>query len=243
MPWNPWLGAVMAIVIFLGSQLVSGLLLSVYPVLKGWSQSQAELWFDQSVYAKIAVFLINGAVLLLALRLFLKAQKAGFKTIGLRRPRWTDGFYSLAAFPIYLLTLAATVAAAKLVMPGLNLDQKQELGFDSVYHGPELWLIGASLVLLTPLIEEIIFRGLLYGSLKKALSVLTAAVTTSLLFAAGHLLESSTGLLFIAGIDTFVLSLVLIYLREKTGGLWAGIGLHALKNAIAFMAVFVLATT
>lgn len=75
---------------------------------------------------------------------------------------------------------------------------------------------------------------------KKGLRVLPAAIVTSLIFAVGHLAESSQGPLYVAAIDTFVLSLVLIYLREKTGRLWASIGLHAIKNAIAFVTVFVL---
>ena len=41
-------------------------------------------------------------------------------------------------------------------------------------------------------------------------------------------------------LDTFILSLVLIYLREKTGGLWASITLHAFKNGVAFVALFAL---
>ena len=71
-----------------------------------------------------------------------------------------------------------------------------------------------------------------------------AVIGTSLLFAAGHLAEGgSAGLLYIAAIDTFSLSLVLIYLREKTDGLWASMTLHALKNGIAFVALFALHLT
>jgi membrane protease YdiL (CAAX protease family) len=71
--------------------------------------------------------------------------------------------------------------------------------------------------------------------------VLSAALLTSAIFAAAHLPEGgSGGPLYIAAIDTFILSLVLIYLRIKTGNLWASITLHALKNGVAFVALFVL---
>jgi membrane protease YdiL (CAAX protease family) len=46
-------------------------------------------------------------------------------------------------------------------------------------------------------------------------------------------------LLYIAAIDTFTLSLILVYLREKTGGLWSSMGLHAIKNGIAFVSLFI----
>ena len=44
----------------------------------------------------------------------------------------------------------------------------------------------------------------------------------------------------LAAATAFVLSLVLIYLREKTGSLWASITLHAIKNGVAFVALFAL---
>ena len=66
-----------------------------------------------------------------------------------------------------------------------------------------------------------------------------SALATSALFATPHLFESgSGGLLWIAGLDTFVLSLVLCYLRERTGRLWAGVGVHMLKNSIAFVSLY-----
>lgn len=84
-------------------------------------------------------------------------------------------------------------------------------------------------------------RGFLYTTLKKALKPIWAVLLTSALFAAAHLSEGgSSGLLWIGALDTFVLSLVLIYLREKTGGLWASITLHAIKNGIAFVTLFLL---
>jgi membrane protease YdiL (CAAX protease family) len=62
-----------------------------------------------------------------------------------------------------------------------------------------------------------------------------------LLFAAAHLQwGSGAPLLWVAAIDTFVLSMVLSTLREKTGSLWSAIGLHAIKNGVAFTLLFVL---
>jgi membrane protease YdiL (CAAX protease family) len=51
----------------------------------------------------------------------------------------------------------------------------------------------------------------------------------------------AAGPLWIGAVDTFTLSLVLVSLREITGNLWAGISLHAAKNGIAFILLFVIA--
>ena len=62
-----------------------------------------------------------------------------------------------------------------------------------------------------------------------------AMLLASGLFGLAHLWSGIDGsLLWAAGIDTFLLSLVLVFLREKTGALYAGMLVHALNNIIAF---------
>lgn len=240
LPWSPWIGAAFAIFTFLTAQVAAGLLISLYPLLRGWSDSRATEWLNNALAPKILSFVIYGVLVALAIRFFLRLYRTGPAVIGLKKPQGRDFLYSLAAFPAYLILLLTTVFIAQMLVPELNLSQRQELGFDGAYNGLELFWIGLTLVLLAPLIEEVIFRGFIFGSLKKGTNAVFAGLLTSLLFAVGHLAASSTGPLYIAAIDTFVLSLVLVYLREKTGSLWASIGLHAIKNGIAFVAVFVL---
>jgi membrane protease YdiL (CAAX protease family) len=126
-------------------------------------------------------------------------------------------------------------------IPSFNVNEQQQIGFSNVHGGLPLLMTFVSLVILPPLAEEIMVRGFLYSTLKKAMPALAAVILTSALFASAHLPEGGdAGPLYIAALDTFVLSLVLIYLREKTGSLWASITLHAAKNGIAFVALFAL---
>ena len=67
---------------------------------------------------------------------------------------------------------------------------------------------------------------------------IAAAIVTSLIFASAHLPEGVGGLLWVGFIDTFILSMVLVYLREKTNGLYSGMMLHALKNGVAFYVLY-----
>ena len=77
------------------------------------------------------------------------------------------------------------------------------------------------------------------SKLMRAVPTIVAAILTSIIFASAHLPEGTSGLLWIGFIDTFILSLVLIYLREKTGGLWSGMIVHALKNGLAFFVIYI----
>jgi membrane protease YdiL (CAAX protease family) len=94
------------------------------------------------------------------------------------------------------------------------------------------------------IVEEILVRGFLYSGLLKKLSVVSAALIASGIFALAHLqFLSGQPLVFIAAIDTFVLSLALIWLRQKTGNIWPGVVVHMLKNSLAFVSIFILKIT
>jgi membrane protease YdiL (CAAX protease family) len=239
--WNPWIGVVFVVVAYFTSQVISGLLVSIYPALKHWTGDQATDWLQNSVYAQFVYVLLAEGLIVGALYIFLRRYKRSFRTIGRKKPRWIDPLYGLAATPAYYVTYLIVVALATHYFTGLNVDQQQDIGFNSVHGAVPTVLTFISLVILPPLAEEIMVRGFLYSSLKKITKLVPAAILTSLIFAAAHLPEGgAAGPLYIAAIDTFVLSLFLIYLREKTGSLWASITLHALKNGVAFVALFVI---
>lgn len=239
--WNPWVGVVVGLVALFGSQIIVGLILSIYPAIKHWNTTQADSWLNNSVAAQFVFVLLAEILAIAIVYYFVKRYFNGLRSIGLRKPNGMDPVYGLIGLPAYFVIYFLLLDVVVYLVPGLNTNQKQQIGFNNA-HGPwELVMTFISLVVLPPIAEELIFRGLIYSSLKRAMPLWPAVIVTSLLFAAGHLTEGgSSGLLYIGAIDTFSLSLVLIYLREKTGGLWASMTLHALKNAIAFIALFAL---
>jgi len=178
----------------------------------------------------------------LGLWYFLRTKQLSFKLLGLIKPRWADVGYTLLAFGAYFLVYGILLSLATTLVPSLDLNQKQELGFDAQQNLAGLIMVFLALVVLAPLTEEVLFRGFILQGLRSRWAFLPSALLTSVVFGTAHLMGGSQGaaLLWVAGLDTLVLSMVLCYLREKTGGLWAGIGLHALKNSIAFVALFVL---
>jgi membrane protease YdiL (CAAX protease family) len=89
-----------------------------------------------------------------------------------------------------------------------------------------LALAGAA-ILLAPLAEEMLFRGILYPAVKQAGFPHVALWGTSLLFAAVH-----TNL--VTFLPLLVLALVLTALYERTDNLLAPIMAHALFNALNF---------
>lgn len=235
------MAVVFVVAIYFISQLVGGLLLSVYPMLHHWSDAQANDWLNNSVLAQFVYVVIAEGLMLLPLWLFLKQYKFGFGGLGLKRTKAEDIWYALGGFAVYFVSYAILLSIATNLVPSLNVNQSQQIGFQNASGFGALALTAISLVILPPLVEEILMRGFLYTSLKKSLPKIVAALVTSIIFASAHLeFGSGAPLLWVAALDTFVLSLVLVYLREKTGRLWASMGVHGLKNAVAFVSLFIL---
>lgn len=93
-------------------------------------------------------------------------------------------------------------------------------------HAAQPWLIAAFGVLVAPVTEEAVFRGLLYPSLRERMpgGRFGAAVLVSLVFAAIH------GNMM-AFVPLFALAMVLAWVMERTNSLLACIVVHAVHNA------------
>ncbi len=241
--WGPAAAIIVVVVLYVVVQIISAQVVELYPLMRHWSAAQTNNWINNSVAAQFVYVVLDEGLTVLLLVWFIRWRKGQLEAIGLTKPKARDPLYALLGFAIYFPVYIVAISVLSALIKGLNVNQQQAIGFSQTTTGPALILIFISLVLLPPLVEEILFRGFLFSGLKKAMPVVWAAVLTSLLFAAPHLLESTGGgALWVAGVDTLVLSLVLCWLRQKTGRLYAGMGLHALKNFIAFAALFLIHT-
>lgn len=149
-----------------------------------------------------------------------------------RLPNGADLMPFVYGVTIYYGVGLAAMAILGLFVPENYLTQPQNLGIS----GNVVWLDLISIFVLycviTPVCEELIFRGFLQYKVEHNLGFWPAAIIVSVLFAVAH------GQLN-AAITTFVLSMVACYQRRKTGSIWSGIGLHAVVNIVATILVFV----
>lgn len=162
-----------------------------------------------------------------------KKRRTSTEDLGISRwPSWLDIALAPAALIVYFIFSHIFLSTVEAVIPGINLTEAQNVGFNNLTEYYEVILAFITLVLLAPVAEELLFRGYLYGKLRKSVPIWAAALVTSAAFGFVH------GQWNVA-IDVFVLSLVACMLREMTGGIWAGILLHAMKNGIAFYLLFI----
>lgn len=226
---------------FVFVQVVVQIGLSAAAELWGWN-AHGNVWLANSPLARFLFVFLSGALSVGFLWWFVRRRKASFRqAIALRRPRWHDIGKAIAGILCYFVLFVAFLAVVSSIVP-IDTGKEQAIGFDHHVQGVDLLLAFTSLVILPPIAEEIFFRGFLYGTFRAhGARVGAAMVITSLLFGALHLFGSGDGsLLWIAFLDTFVLSLVLCYLRETTGSIWASMLVHALKNGFVFVNLFIL---
>lgn len=147
------------------------------------------------------------------------------------KPNLLLPLYILLGYGAYFLLTFIFGVIAQVVIPGFNIEQKQEVGFEQLSSLAEYMMAFCALVILAPIVEEIIFRGFMYSRLRSVCSFVVTSLVVSATFGLVHMQWN-------VAIDVFALSLVLCALREYTRSIWAGVGVHMLKNAIAFVVLF-----
>lgn len=217
---------VLVVVTFIASQLLVSLVLSgLVHVGLAWSENSA---VDLLIYR---VIVYGAMIAMIAGFVWYRYRRVSLEQVGVARfPEWSDIGLSLAGAIVYMLASVVTLTLASKV-PGFSSGQTQDLGLGHLF-GSELVVAFIVLVVVTPLCEELIFRGFLYGRLRALLPWWFSALVVSVLFGVAHMQWN-------VGIDVFCLSMVACILREMTGNIWAGVLLHMMKNFLAFLVTFV----
>jgi len=219
--------------VFTGFALASVIIAGALGGLKALGVSFVSV--NEAVFSFVAAALVYilSLTIVIGLPWVIKKYATTKEEIGLTRlPSWMDIALAPAGFVVYFIASSIIVLAISHLIPGFDVNQTQETGFENLTQRYEYITAFIALVVLAPVAEEILFRGYLYGKLKKYVPVWVAIIVTSVLFGAVH------GQWNVA-LDVFTLSIVLCSLREVTGNIWAGILLHMLKNSIAFYFLFI----
>lgn len=120
------------------------------------------------------------------------------------------------------------------------LDKTPLVFMDPLYQSvSSVWLLTFALVIVAPLYEELVFRGLLWSAISEQLltpahsqktAAVIASVITSVIFAMIHV---QYGWYEISSI--VVLALIFCYARIKSGSLLLCILLHSINNGVAMV--------
>ena len=241
--WNVLTAIFVVLASFLVAPAIVQLILMAATSLLGWDSAHADHWLNNSPLANFLYVLLVETFTVGGLYLFTRHRRVSFRKVAaLGKFKFRDIGYALLGILMYFGLFAIVLVVVQQIVH-INTDQKQALGFEQGVSGMGLALAFVSLVILPPIAEEIMFRGFFYGTLRKYLSSWPAIIITSAAFASLHLFgAASGGLLWSAFVDVFALSIILCYLREQNGTIWACMGVHALKNGFVFLNLFIINT-
>ncbi len=183
-------------------------------------------------YSALVYVLALILVILVPRFVFKKQGKTNREEIGLTGwPTWTDlGLAAVGYVAAIILSMIFTSIFS--LFPWFNATETQNVGFSIFMNAPDRVIAFVTLVVVAPIAEEIIFRGWLYGKLRAKIPMPIAILLVSLLFGLVHGQWN-------VGITVFAMSIILCLIREFTGTIYGGIVMHMIKNAIAFVLLYI----
>jgi len=208
------IGPALIFSIFLGLFLIS---LSM-PAISHEDLNASALIFNIGLQGMIA-----GGMVLIALQ-----RTTLMKWLGLRWQGWPSVFFIAPAAVLLMWGVFWGIEASGYIkwMESLGAETLQDTVklFQESNDFALIGLLSFTAIIVAPICEEIVFRGLFYPVMKKFSGPWVAAFCSGLIFAAAH--GNLTVLL-----PLFILGVLLVFIYEKTGSIWAPIAVHFCFNA------------
>ena len=228
-PWNSpiallvWLASVVAII------LVPAVFLIPYIMSRGPAiqESQAVGEFLRTdptaiILQMLAVLPAHLVTLAIAWAVVTKWKTYSFReTLG-----WKSGGTSWWHYAAILVAFFAIALLVGLYFP----EQENELTRILRSSRAAVFIVAFMATFTAPLVEEVIYRGLVYSALQRTVGPVFGIVAVTLLFALVHVPQyyPSVASIFLL----LLLSLVLTLVRAWSGNLWPCIVLHTIFNGI-----------
>lgn len=171
----------------------------------------------------------SGLVLLGALWFYLR-KSGRAATIGLTHwARMPLGEALGLGIILIACAMAFNYLYANYIIPGVKMQGDMAAMLGAVPPTPiNLAMRFAAVVLIAPLVEELLFRGLLQNALMRHMQPIAAIIIAAIIFAAVHLQIYATPALMVVGA-----AFGLLYYR--TGSLRTTIALHMANNALGLL--------
>lgn len=169
--------------------------------------------------------LVSGIAVLLVYWLIFRIRKKNFfEEVNITK------IPAKAVFPIVLFGFSFNIFLGTLLtyLPfpqSWIVSLTDEINSIVLSDSPSAWI---GCIIVGPIMEEVVFRGLIYTRLRRGMPVAVAAVVASLFFAVGHL-----HILWI--LDAFVMGMLCVLIYERYHSLTANIIFHMSANAVSMV--------
>ena len=192
---------------------------------------------DSNLLVIVNTFLIDAIAVLVILYFVMVKYGKGVDSLGLKSAGIHKNILvGIAAYAFILPTLLAILILSMLLMDFLGYKPPPQPVFDLFLEEKRsnvILFLTIFVSVLGPMIEEIFFRGFLYGAVKKRFGIAAGVILSAALFSALH-----TNI--IGFLPIMALGVLMAYLYETTGSLVASITVHVLHNSLIVSFVFLI---
>lgn len=197
--------------------------------------NHGSLSMDRYPLPVLIQLVVQEGMILLLIACFALLRGLSLADLGLRR---TPFFWILVGLGLLLVLLPVRICAGLLAHFAVGGTIENIAGVDDgsgfpIIASPALAGIPNALMVavVAPVVEELIFRAILYVKLRQRMGLIAAALLSSLLFGLIHP--------FVAmGVSAMLMGLVLAWLYEKSRSIWVPLILHIVNNGVLFFLLF-----
>ena len=147
------------------------------------------------------------------------------------------GTFVLAILTAYLLEMALSMVISSLIVAlnlGLGSSPNNDAFVSMIPEGRSR--IIAMTVFMAPIVEEVLFRGLVFGALQRrsrALAWVVSVLAFSLYHVWQYVVEAQSAAMLLYALLYIPASMSFNWCYERSGSIWAPIVYHMLSNAIS----------
>jgi membrane protease YdiL (CAAX protease family) len=229
-PWSPVEAAGLMLLYWIGLQLVLVMPLLVAARFVPEVAAFIHALNQNDVMAGFAMVVAETVGTLGLLWWFLHYKNAHWRDLGWRGFNgWRAVIYILAALVLFYLASNLVMWVIQHYIHLYDVNQKQTNEFTGSGVIGSRWALLA-LVVIPPIMEETLYRGVLFGALAGRWGFWVGAVASSALFGLAHGQAN-------VSVYTFILGMLLCWLYARTRSIIPGIILHTLNNLLAWLAM------
>lgn len=185
----------------------------------------AQFFFGASNESYMLCKIIGSLVALPVVYLYYTAD---LKRIGQYGKKWPFSWLMFQNIMVVIvITICISVSLNNIISmsPLMTVSDEYDKA-SNAFYGSNIWLELLGSAFITPLLEEILHRGVVYGRLRRSMKMWPAVIVSALVFAALHFNVVQFTYAFLLGI-------VFALYVEKTGHIYPAVLAHIVANGIA----------
>lgn len=202
----------------------------IYPVAMYYAAITIGSFFAQFLFgASIENYMLCKIVgSLVALPVVYGDYKADLSRVGLygKKIPFSENMLS-NILAVMGITICISIALNNIISmsPLVQMSEEYETA-SNAFYGSTIWLELLGSALITPVLEELLHRGVVYGRLRRMMNMWPAIIVSALVFAGLHFN-------IVQFTYAFLLGIVFALFVEKTGHIYPSVIAHVVANGIA----------